>query len=78
MGLTFEHTTLGQRVLSGTGKAAEYLAAEVHRLPAQRVVVVASARERSETEKITSCIDVALVHDDLTCCPAGRPELPRE
>ena len=38
MGLTFEHTTLGQRVLFGTGKAAEYLAAEVHRLPAQRVL----------------------------------------
>jgi maleylacetate reductase len=32
MSLTFEHVTLGQRVLFGTGNAAEHLAAEVARL----------------------------------------------
>lgn len=65
MGLTFEHITLGQRVLFGTGKAAEHLAAEVQRLRAQKVMVIASARERPEAERITSGVDVALIHDDL-------------
>ena len=32
MGLNFEHTTLGQRVLFGTGRAGANLAAEVARL----------------------------------------------
>ena len=32
MSLNFEHVTLGQRVLFGSGKAAENLAAEVARL----------------------------------------------
>jgi maleylacetate reductase len=29
MGLTFQHTTLGQRVLFGTGNAAEHLATPI-------------------------------------------------
>lgn len=65
MGLTFEHTTLGQRVLFGTGKAAEHLTAEVKRLTAQKVMVIASTRERPEAERITSGIDVTLIHDDI-------------
>lgn len=65
MGLTFEHTTLGQRVLFGAGKAAEHLTAEVKRLTAQKIMVIASARERPETEKITASINVTLSHDDV-------------
>lgn len=65
MGLTFEHTTLGQRVLFGTGNGAEHLAAEVERLGARKVMVIASARERAEAERITAGINVALIHDDV-------------
>jgi maleylacetate reductase len=65
VGLTFQHTTLGQRVLFGTGNAAGHLAGEVERLHARRVMVIASARERAEAEKITAGINVALIHDDV-------------
>lgn len=65
MGLTFEHTTLGQRVLFGTGKAAEHLAAEVQRLRAQKVMVIASARERPHAQRITSGIHVVVMHDNF-------------
>ena len=65
MGLTFEHNTLGQRVLFGAGKAAEHLTAEVKRLTAQKIMVIASARERPEAEKLTAGIKVILVHDDV-------------
>ena len=46
--LTFNHVTLGQRVLFGSGKAAENLAAEVARLGAQRVMVIASEFEAAD------------------------------
>lgn len=65
MGLTFQHTTLGQRVLFGTGNAAEHLAGEIKRLDARKVMVIASARERAEAEKITAGINAALIHDDV-------------
>jgi maleylacetate reductase len=65
MGLTFEHTTLGQRVLFGAGKAAEHLNAEVKRLTAQKIMVIASARERPNAEKITTRLNVKLIHDDV-------------
>jgi maleylacetate reductase len=65
VGLTFQHTTLGQRVLFGTGNAAEHLAAEVERLGARKVMVIASARERAEAERITAGINVTLIHDDV-------------
>jgi maleylacetate reductase len=65
VGLTFEHTALGQQVLFGAGKAAEHLTAEVKRLTAQKIMVIASARERPEAEKITAGINVTLSHDDI-------------
>lgn len=65
MALTFEHTTLGQRVLFGSGNAAKHLAGEIERLGARKVMVIASARERPEAEKITAGINVALTHDDV-------------
>ncbi|MDQ0678831.1 maleylacetate reductase [Arthrobacter pascens] len=65
MGLTFQHTTLGQRVLFGSGKAAEHLAGEVDRLSARNVMVIASARERPEAERVTAGISTALPYDDV-------------
>jgi maleylacetate reductase len=51
VGLTFQHITLGQRVLFGTGNAAGHLAGEVERLDARRVMVIASARERAKRKR---------------------------
>ncbi|GGG59970.1 maleylacetate reductase [Kocuria dechangensis] len=65
MPLTFTHETLGQRVLFGAGLAAEHLAAEVQRLSARRVMVIAAQAERELAERITAGLPVALLHDDV-------------
>jgi maleylacetate reductase len=43
--LSFTHETLGQRVLFGRGRAREHLHAEVDRLGAARVMLIASDRD---------------------------------
>ncbi|EMY33339.1 iron-containing alcohol dehydrogenase, partial [Arthrobacter crystallopoietes BAB-32] len=63
MSLTFEHVTLGQRVLFGTGKAPENLAAEVERFGAQKVMVIASEFEAAIAREVSAGIDVALDYD---------------
>ncbi|SDP82059.1 maleylacetate reductase [Arthrobacter sp. ok909] len=65
MGLTFDHVTLGQRVLFGTGNAAENLAAEAARLGAQHVMVIASDRETEMARIVAAEIEVALWHHDV-------------
>ncbi|WP_370276075.1 maleylacetate reductase [Georgenia sp. SYP-B2076] len=63
--MTFDHTTLGQRVLFGAGRAAANLAAEVTARGAARVMVIASDRERQIAEQVSADIDVTLWHDDV-------------
>lgn len=65
MSLEFAHDTLPQRVLFGTGKAAANLAAEVDRLGASRVMVVATARGADVAASVTAGVDVALRFDDV-------------
>ena len=65
MSLTFDHVTLGQRVLFGTGKAAANLAAEVARLGARRVMVIASDFETEMARAVAADIEVALWHHDV-------------
>lgn len=65
MSLEFDHTTLGQRVLFGTGKAAPNLADEVRRRGSTAVMVIAKGREAELARRITTGIDVALHHDDV-------------
>ena len=65
MTMTFEHTTLAQRVLFGAGRATENLAAEVQRLGATRVMTIASEFERRLAEQIGQDIDVALWFDEV-------------
>ncbi|MDZ4351773.1 MAG: maleylacetate reductase [Arthrobacter sp.] len=65
MSLTFDHVTLGQRVLFGTGKAAANLAAEAARLGAQRVMVIASDFETPMARDVAADIEVALWHHDV-------------
>ncbi|GGN33908.1 maleylacetate reductase [Streptomyces fuscichromogenes] len=72
MTLTFENITLGQRVRFGYGHAADNLAAEVDRLSARRVMVIAAAAESGIADRITAGLPVALRHDDV------RPHVPVE
>lgn len=65
MSLVFDHISLGQRVLFGTGKAAENLAAEIARLGAKRVMVIASEFEAQIAGQVTRNTDVALTYDDV-------------
>lgn len=65
MSLDFTHTTLGQRVLFGNGKAAENLASEVSRLRAATVMVIAGERELALAQRVAAHIDVAVWHDEV-------------
>ena len=65
MSLAFEHVTLGQRVLFGTGRATEHLAAEVARLGARKVMVIASDFESAMARQVAAGIEVALWHNDV-------------
>ncbi|GGG61468.1 maleylacetate reductase [Kocuria dechangensis] len=63
--MLFEHTTLGQRVLFGTGKAAEHVAAEIARLSATRPMVIAAEPERALAEAATTGTTPVLWWDDV-------------
>jgi maleylacetate reductase len=54
MSMSFTHETLGQRVLFGTGKAAEHVAAELVRLGATRPMIIAAEPERALAEAATA------------------------
>ncbi|WP_019932079.1 iron-containing alcohol dehydrogenase [Nocardia sp. BMG111209] len=59
-GITFTHETLGQRAGFGHGRAAELLRAEVARLGAERVMLIASTRDRVNVDRLAAVVPVAL------------------
>lgn len=63
--MQFEHTTLGQRVLFGTGLAAKHVAEEVTRHGAASIMVIASTFERRFADIAVAGVDVALWYDDV-------------
>lgn len=65
MGLLFSHDTLPQRVLFGTGQAAEHLVAEVDRLGASRVMVIAGRRDSGAVAGLNARLPVALNYPDI-------------
>jgi maleylacetate reductase len=65
MSPVFDHITLPQRVLFGSGRAAKSLAAEVVRLDAHRVMTIASQREAPVADAITKPVHVAVRHHDV-------------
>jgi maleylacetate reductase len=65
MGLNFEHVSLGQRVLFGSGKAAENLTAEVARFDAKRVMVIASGAGAQVAADVSAGIEVAVNYGDV-------------
>jgi maleylacetate reductase len=78
MSLVFEHVTLGQRVLFGSGKAAEHLAAEVSRLGARRVMVIASESEAAIADIVCAGISPVLRwHDVVMHVPVEKAEAAR-
>lgn len=67
---SFTHTTLAQRVLFGQDSAATNLEAEVKRLEAKSVMVIASSAERGLVDVVAAGVDVAAVYDNV------RPHVP--
>ncbi|MGP4019372.1 maleylacetate reductase and hydroxyquinol 1,2-dioxygenase domain-containing protein [Saccharopolyspora sp. 5N708] len=65
MSLEFAHRTLGQQVLFGTGRAAQHVAAEVRRLGATSVMLIAAPPERELAEKVSADIEVAVSYHDV-------------
>jgi maleylacetate reductase len=65
MTLAFDHVTLGQRVHFGAGRAAEAVAAEVERLGAQRVMLIAGQAEAAVADAVTARIAVAARFDEV-------------
>ena len=63
--MVFEHTTLAQRVLFGTGKAAEYLVGELESLGAQRPMLIAGEAEAQLAEQVASRIEPAVIWDEV-------------
>jgi maleylacetate reductase len=76
---TFVHETLAQRVRFGSGRAPEGLVAEVERLDATKVMVIASARSMDLARSITADLPVAHLHEDVVMhVPAPVAERARE
>ena len=65
MPMSFDHTTLGQRVLFGTARAAAHLSYELARRPGARVMVLASHAEHGAVEQVCAEIDVTLWFDQV-------------
>ncbi|MCV9996350.1 maleylacetate reductase [Paeniglutamicibacter sp. ZC-3] len=65
MGLLFSHDTLPQRVLFGTGKAAEHLAAEVAAFGATRVMMIAGRRDANTAAGLSARLPVVLHYSDI-------------
>ncbi|MBY4013509.1 maleylacetate reductase [Rhodococcus fascians] len=63
--LEFEHDTLAQRVLFGAGKAASNLAAEVGRLGATSVMVIAGPAETELATSVCSEIEPRLMYSEV-------------
>ena len=65
MTFDFTHTTLGQRVVFGTGQVAAAVAAEVERLGAERVMVIVSGSAADKVTDFTDHFPVALWHREV-------------
>ncbi|WP_040167245.1 maleylacetate reductase [Microbacterium gorillae] len=65
MGITFTHTTLGQRVLFGTGDAVANVATAVGDLDAARVLIIADAFAKELADEIADRLTVVARIDDV-------------
>lgn len=75
MSITFDHTTLGQRVLFGAGAAAENVGAAVQSLDARRVLLIADGFARDTADQIADRVPtVARIHDVVQHVPVERAD----
>ncbi|MDQ1129800.1 maleylacetate reductase [Microbacterium sp. SORGH_AS_0888] len=65
MTISFDHTTLGQRVLFGTGRAAEHAAAAIDGLGARRVLLIGGAAVRALADTIAESAPVVARIDEV-------------
>lgn len=63
--MRFDHETLAQRVLFGSGEARRLLAGEVERLGASSAMVIAAASESGLAAEVTAGLPVARRHADV-------------
>lgn len=78
MTLQFQYSAPHQRVLFGTGTAAEHLSAEAARFQARNAMVISSRRDSALAESITDGVKVALrYHDVVQHVPAAAAEAAR-
>ena len=77
--MRFVHDNLPQRVCFGSGEAGAFVAAEVTRLGADRVMVICSEREAPLAAQLTMGVPVALsYHDVVMHVPVEVAERARE
>lgn len=70
MPITFDHVTLGQRVLFGTGRAADHAVAAVDGLGAKRVLLIADAFLAGLSDEVAGRVPVvARIHDIVQHVP---------
>lgn len=63
--MRFEHETLPQRMCFASGDAPAMVCAEVERLGAARVMVIAAASEAGLADKVTAGVPVVLRHEEV-------------
>ncbi|MGO4690358.1 maleylacetate reductase [Glaciibacter sp. 2TAF33] len=72
-GIVFDHATLGQRILFGTGRAAENVLTAVRSLGATRVLLIAGASSSSLAASITDTVPVVWrIRDVVQHVPADN------
>jgi maleylacetate reductase len=75
MGIKFDHSTLGQRVLFGTGEAVNNTVQAVEELGAQRVLLIADAFLGDLSDAVANRLPVvARIHDVIQHVPAENAE----
>ena len=65
MALNFAHETLGQRLLFGSGMAASNVAAEVARLGASRVMLIAAPFEQAIADTVMADVNIHVTYNDV-------------
>lgn len=65
MALRFAHDTLGQRLLFGSGMAAQHVAEEVARLGASRIMLIAAVFEKEIADAVMSDVTVHVTYTDV-------------
>jgi maleylacetate reductase len=73
--ISFDHTTIGQRVLFGTGEAVDNVAAAVEEIGAERVLLIAEAFATNVSDAVAARVPViARIHDIVQHVPVENAQ----